>query len=135
MSKSKNRNRSGQREASHFANLLHDRVQPRLSPIRVVSDLRLYRPDVFQDAQDGQGRPARLKRMVSSVTPAKPAGRASRARPALFSASEHYAFAAPASVMVCVRRKMRREVLHALKRTRSGAGKPRRRNRFSDVRC
>lgn len=46
-------------------------------------------------------------------------------------------FAVPQKVAICVRRKVRREVLHALRRTnRAGAsGRPRRRNAFTGVRC
>lgn len=46
-----------------------------------------------------------------------------------------FRFAIPNKVAVCVRRKRRREVLHALKRTRKGAGARKRRNYWSDVSC
>lgn len=39
------------------------------------------------------------------------------------------------NLMVCVRRKMRRQVLHALRRTRAGRGVRRRRNVWSGVSC
>lgn len=45
------------------------------------------------------------------------------------------AFTAPNGVAVCVRRKNRREVLFALNRTKKGAGSPKRRNSWSDVKC
>lgn len=47
------------------------------------------------------------------------------------------AFADPKKVAVCVRRKVRREVLHALKlKSRAGkGGAPRRRNPWSGIRC
>lgn len=45
-------------------------------------------------------------------------------------------FEEPRKVLVCVRRKQRREVLFALKRTGRGAGKKRhKRSMYSDVRC
>lgn len=45
-------------------------------------------------------------------------------------------FAEPGNVSVCVRRRTRRQVLHALKRTRKGAGSKRRRlNSYSRIHC
>lgn len=45
-------------------------------------------------------------------------------------------FAIPSHVGICVRRKVRREVLHALKRTnKRGTGGPRRRNPYSGIKC
>lgn len=45
------------------------------------------------------------------------------------------AFTTPPGVAICVRRKQRREVLHALKKTRSGSGRSKRRNPYSEVKC
>lgn len=45
------------------------------------------------------------------------------------------AFNVPRLVGICVRRKVRREVLHALNRTGKGSGGPRRRNFYSSVKC
>lgn len=44
-------------------------------------------------------------------------------------------FGSPGQVMVCVRRKSRREVLFALRRTGKGGRARRRRSEFSNVRC
>lgn len=44
-------------------------------------------------------------------------------------------FAAPEKVLICVRRKIRKEVLHAYKRTGRGSGRPNRRGPFSDIHC
>lgn len=44
-------------------------------------------------------------------------------------------FPTPKSVIICIRRKIRREVLHALRRVGSGGGKKRRRNEWSDIHC
>lgn len=44
-------------------------------------------------------------------------------------------FARPDLITICLRRKVRREVLHALRRTRKGSGGGRRRNFWSDVKC
>lgn len=46
-----------------------------------------------------------------------------------------FGFRVPNAVNVCIRRKQRKEVLFALRKTGRGAGAPRRRNRWSDVRC
>lgn len=45
------------------------------------------------------------------------------------------AFKTPSRVLICVRRKSRREVLFAYRRTRRGAGGRRRRNSYSLVSC
>lgn len=44
-------------------------------------------------------------------------------------------FSRPNIISICIRRKARREVLHALRRTKSGRGGGRRRNRWSMVKC
>lgn len=52
--------------------------------------------------------------------------------------SHRLAFALPENVAICAKRKIRREVLMALKpfrRKGGGGGSKRRRNEFSDVRC
>lgn len=51
--------------------------------------------------------------------------------------SKRVGFHAPWQVIICVRRKRRREVLHALNKTGAGKGRQRRpvRNTFSEVRC
>lgn len=45
------------------------------------------------------------------------------------------AFAHPKSVLVCLRRAMRREVIHALSKNGKGSGRPRRFTENSKVRC
>lgn len=49
--------------------------------------------------------------------------------------SSRVGFAVPERVAVCVRRKQRKEVLHALRKTGSGVSRVRRRNIWSDVDC
>lgn len=49
---------------------------------------------------------------------------------------EPIGFGDPSTVAVCVRRKQRREVLHAYRRTRKGSGAGRRRrNEYSNTKC
>lgn len=44
-------------------------------------------------------------------------------------------FRAPLEVLVCIRRKQRREIMFAMRLRKKGAGSGRRRNRFSEVSC
>lgn len=44
-------------------------------------------------------------------------------------------FAVPSKTLVCVRRKQRKEVLHAYKKTGTGGQKKPRRNQFSNISC
>lgn len=46
-----------------------------------------------------------------------------------------FRFRVPNMVVLCVRRKIRREVIHALDLTRKGAGGSKRRNEWSNVKC
>lgn len=46
-----------------------------------------------------------------------------------------FRFADPRRVIRCVKRKERREVLHAIKKIGSGAGRPKRRNYWSNISC
>lgn len=51
---------------------------------------------------------------------------------------ERVAFAIPRKIAICVRRKIRKEVLHAYKlvnKGRGGSGRPRQRNEWSAVKC
>lgn len=52
-----------------------------------------------------------------------------------FTSSVIRAFKAPAHVAICVRRKIRKQVLHALKKTGRGSSPPRLRNHWSNVKC
>lgn len=49
--------------------------------------------------------------------------------------ASRFSFAVPNRVAICVRRKTRREVLFAERKTGKGAKAPRRRNRWSDIGC
>lgn len=51
------------------------------------------------------------------------------------SLSPQIAFRSPNRVAVCIRRKQRKEVLHALRKAGRGGSRPRRYNRNSQVRC
>lgn len=105
---------------------------PRLD-LRAFEDRRLFVPDPLPRYRSLLNPwPNRIRAMVTS-----PARVAEAPRGHLRSAMSQLGmrFEAPKKVLVCVRRKQRREVLHALKRTRKGAGSAKRRNQWSDVKC
>lgn len=60
--------------------------------------------------------------------------RAALPRPSSMLRDLRFQFAVPQKVIICVRRKQRREVLHALGKTRGGSGR-KRRNSWSNVSC
>lgn len=90
-------------------------------PLTEISDHRTWHPL-------GNQRPALT---VSTRHKLKIAG----PRNKLKYPSAHVAFQQPGQLDVCIRRKTRRQVLHALKRTRSGRGKSKRRKPYSNIRC
>lgn len=97
---------------------------------RTFHPLKSFRPPAVLLGASGA-------RVVPAVGPAR---QAKRGRPVtrdgVRGVPTHLAFDAPRSVLVCVRRSRRREVLHALKRTGRGArARHRKRNPFSEIRC
>lgn len=88
------------------------RVTPRL---QFVEDRRLWTPHREYPVRKTNGVPVRRFTQVRS-------GR-----------RDFIAFPSPSRVALCVRRKIRRQVLHAFKKT-NGSG-PRRRNTWSGVKC
>lgn len=86
-----------------------------------VEDRRQYHPA-------GQYRPASSPRKAVAPT--------SIAKRSAMSVGHPYrVFNAPSHVAICVRRKVRDEVLHALGKTGRGSGRPRRRTQWSNVKC
>lgn len=97
--------------------------------LRPFEDRRLYTPTRVN-------WPKRIVR--SAVLPARLVERARDPRRVLVNSSLSrlgMEFHAPKRVLICVRRKQRREVLHALNKTRKGAGAAKHRNQWSDVKC
>lgn len=95
------------------------------SPLVEVEDYRLFTPDPVRKAKSS-------RRSSVSLQLAPAIGRPVSGRP--FSDVQRLMFRAPKYVLVCVRRKQRKEVLFAL--GKGGRGNRRgRRNFFSDVRC
>lgn len=95
-------------------------VKPKLNQI---DDRRTFHPQkLSRPAKLVSGAPHRLKIKTGTRTPK--------------SALPHsVGFSAPAKVLICIRRKTRKQVLFALKRTRKGSGSRKTRNYWSDVKC
>lgn len=98
------------------------RPAPPSSVLTPQSDRRFYNPNRFAVHA--------TPRAASQLVPA-------RGTMATRVLSPRVMFAAPSNVALCVRRRMRREVLHALNLTHKAgrSGKPRRYNRYSQVKC
>lgn len=97
---------------------------PFVSPLSVYEDRRGYHPSgVFRPALGTSRLAGRVKRSVVSDAFGK-------------MVRDQLRFTLPEKVVICARRKMRREVLFAERRTKSGAGaRFRARNYYSDVSC
>lgn len=90
-----------------------------------LEDRRMFHPE---DVPHPRGSLNRSSRLVVSVAP--------KARHISSGLPAHIKFNVPKEVALCVRRKQRRQVLFALRRTGKGARKfYRRRNEWSNVRC
>lgn len=119
------RSKSRQRDNNSIANSLLTSVR---TVLREIEDRRLYDP--LQDA-----RPARGLSHYASEIGIKPYKR-NVVRPKAALTPDVFRFNKPVSVAICVRRKQRREVLFALKRTGKGSRRRRRRrNYYSEVSC
>lgn len=107
------------------------RAAPLRSP-NALADRRLYHPNPFLRPAPSTWRAA--TRLVVATTPMRRGDRSEvRLRRGVL--EPNVQFAVPKRVIVCIRRKQRREVLHAMKRTGSGKGRRRRRNEWSSVIC
>lgn len=124
------RHRAAERDHNTIPNR---RLPPRVSslfsrPLLSVSDRRQFHPDDMFAPVFSYDRRSR-KIVERNVNPV----RKSTQYASPFGSS--FGFAVPHKVSLCVRRKQRREVLFALKRTGKGSRTPKRRNYWSDVRC
>lgn len=129
MAKSKSRNRQSRRDAisSLMPTALPSAVRsPSRSLLRQIEDRRSFYPEPAT-------RPALLfsgaKHSLIASTPKKATKRAKSRVPS------QVAFYAPSQVLVCVRRKRRKEVLHALRKTGKRGQRRPRRNSLSHIRC
>lgn len=90
------------------------------SDLNEVEDRRQWRPDSprgFRAASSTRERVAPTKTSVRLTSPVVTS------------------FKAPRHVAICVRRKIRKAVLHALDKVGKGSSRPRRRNYWSNVKC
>lgn len=120
-----------------------DTTNRMLPPSLSTKQLDLFRPIVADDRRfhhpDGLYRPAKdvlgnVPRVVVRRKSDKYQYSLKKSFPALYE-PDFQAFAVPDRVLICVRRKRRKEVLHALKKTGKGGQKRPRRNWYSDVTC
>lgn len=89
-------------------------------PLTVIEDRRQFHPS-----------PGRSPRLVTGAANHTLKAKTTRA----FIPPTQVMFDAPSKVLVCVRRKVRRGVLHALKKTGKGGMRKPRRNFWSSVSC
>lgn len=114
-------------------------LRPPVRKLKEVEDRRRWDPDVRKPPRALTGRHARIVHKVkatsrSNAAVVKPLARVRRqaAHPLI---REAPSFGGVRKAIICIKRKVRREVLHALMRTRSGKGSPKKRNEWSDVQC
>lgn len=100
---------------------------PRLSLLSLIEDRRLYDPS--HDYRRARG----LSRLDQSVVVAKPRSRVVGSRRGFV--GDVFSFKDAKRVAVCLRRKERREVMFAKRKTGKGSRAPRRRNYYSSVSC
>lgn len=127
---SRNRNRYSERDLhiSLTPSPRVARVVPLSQNLSLIQDLRTF------DFEPATRPVLSLGGRVASYTAANPVKGPTRRTRSLLPGA--VAFKAPSQVLVCVRRKKRKEVLFAKKKTGRGArSKFRRRNYFSNVRC
>lgn len=130
-------NRRRQRETDEFANRWLLPVDD--SPL---SDLRRWVPDRGSLPLRDDGRPSQVTDRSTVKRRQTVRGWSSGSRQVRSSAELRssipgtvMAFVDPERVMVCQRRKTRRQVLHAMDRLNSGRGGSRRRNKWSKISC
>ena len=106
---------------------------PTVQSLRLYEDRREFHPE-------GRNRPARSftrhVHRLRAVTPSKGTRRSRSVVHDVWRGVPHrIGFVRPERVLVCVRRKMRREVIHALKKNGKGGGKKPRLNWRSKIKC
>lgn len=108
--------------------------------LREYEDRRQWHPEGSQRPARGFFNPRHRLTVIDRVHAPRTAERvdASRSFPSLISQTRAtVAFADPSRTLICVRRSVRREVLHALRKTGRGSGGSRtdRWTEYSSVRC
>lgn len=126
MGKSKNRNRSQERDPDVSLTQVVRQAQPRSTRLSSIQDMRVQPwldPLSFLPALDLVGAVAG----ISAHEPAK--------KPFTRSKPAKLRFDVPQETIVCIRRGTRREVLFAKKKTGRGGRSKKTFNRFSKVHC
>ena len=90
---------------------------------RFVEDRRLYNPSTFVTPKTTLGKSAVIKQASSSPA-AKGVQKTTQMR-----------FIAPKEVITCLRRKQRKEVMHAIKKAGKSGQKRPTRNQLSNIKC
>jgi len=115
------------------------RDSARLRQLNKVSDMRRWAPGGREPPREFSGHPARIRHKPknSPLVRRGPGGKPLQSRPSVLKRLETSVprFASAAKSIICFRRKVRREVIHALKLKRSGKGSPKRRSQWSEVEC
>lgn len=146
----KSKNRRQQRDTPKIASplLLSRLTHPLPSPLKLIEDRRTYHPQ-------GPNRPARsltkANHQLKVAAPKKkptvirgPGGAPmkSAARPKPFNPLRPFSslpatvgFRSPKQVIICLKRKVRKEVIFAKKLSGKGSRSSRRRNNWSSIRC
>lgn len=115
-------------------------VPPKPTAFSAVEDRRRFHPEkATQPARTTSGHPVKPHKPKLAVTAVKrgPDGRPMKKKITLRSIPSRLQFAAPKRTIICLKRKIRKEVLHALQRTGRGHGSRRRpkRNAYSQISC
>lgn len=110
---------------------------PSSSNLSLYEDRRRWAPrDIPREAT---GRPARTIQKVATPKVIRgPGGTLLKSRRVYNPTAklrEHPGFARAHNVIICLKRQVRKQVLFAKNKTKKGAGSPKRRNQWSDVRC
>lgn len=126
------RQRRRSNEVAHSTSSFAVRPTPIVLNLRSIEDRRSYHPDgPLRPAKTVSGH--RIKPLVVKTPTNKKYGW--KAIKAASTVPKKVSFSVPKKTLICIRREQRREVLHALKKTKRGAGGSRKLNWFSEVSC
>lgn len=124
MAKGKNRNRSKPRDLSHTVSTRRVRVAPIVqNPVVALTEI--------EDRRSYRGPPRSIQGANYALVAHTPAKQRNRPRSKV---PYQVAFSNPRQLMVCLRRNIRKRVIHALGKAGRGNRKPRR-NAYSNIRC
>lgn len=103
--------------------------QPRdpVAALSEIEDRRIFTPDPDPPVKSSRRWHSRLS--AKPKQNARPSGRSFTLQPAI------QAFKAPTYIALCIRRGIRKEVLHALGKTGKGSRSPKKRSSFSNIWC